>query len=417
MAAAGAGMDAEQMQALQSLLDEPAREHGLLQMIDEDAQKLMGPERAARIRNIGAMPVQALKGTVGQLKELPGVSAVGSLGAKVGQAGMDGLKSGVTLGAPLPASLVGHPVFCFAFFRRTHLTFFSSPSHPGAEVMGKGVDLMGKGASLMADKTLEAASKGAGMVGAGIGVVAEKVLPQFAMEAAIITRDVAMERLTELGKSVEDMLKDPAWKQFARDARNSSKPGFKFWNYYRVQLFYVLITCTFLGGVILMHDPQKPDSLEDAIFMTARRLSHSHKKSAAQRRLPRPPTLPAAVQVSAMSGAGLTTIQMSKMSAFSLRITYFLMLAGGIAFLLVPPVLWRIYQYRRFKPMVQKVLKLRAVRLLPAADAAATPTRYARLSSCSPAAHAPSFPAPPAVSAPGDGLEGGVGGQGHARGL
>lgn len=62
-----------------------------------------------------------------------------------------------------------------------------------------------------------------------------------------------------------------------------------------------------------------------------------------------------------MSGAGLITIPMSQMSNFSLVVHWFLMLGGGIAFLLLPPILWRIYQYRRFKPTVKKVILLREV--------------------------------------------------------
>ena len=86
--------------------------------------------------------------------------------------------------------------------------------------MGKGVDLMGKGVGLVADKTMEAANaslavvgKGVGAVADGVGAVAEKVLPQFALDAAALTKEVAMERLQQMGKSVEEMLKDPAWKQ------------------------------------------------------------------------------------------------------------------------------------------------------------------------------------------------------------
>ena len=62
-----------------------------------------------------------------------------------------------------------------------------------------------------------------------------------------------------------------------------------------------------------------------------------------------------------MSGAGLTTVPMSKMSQFGLGCTFILMLMGGICFLLLPPVLYRLYQYREFKPMVQEVLQLRKV--------------------------------------------------------
>ena len=62
-----------------------------------------------------------------------------------------------------------------------------------------------------------------------------------------------------------------------------------------------------------------------------------------------------------MSGAGLTTVPMSDMSQFGLGCTFILMLMGGICFLLLPPVLYRLYQYREFKPMVQEVLQLRKV--------------------------------------------------------
>jgi hypothetical protein len=62
-----------------------------------------------------------------------------------------------------------------------------------------------------------------------------------------------------------------------------------------------------------------------------------------------------------MSGAGLTTIPMSDMSNFGLGCIFILMLMGGICFLLLPPILYRLYQYREFKPMVQEVLQLRKV--------------------------------------------------------
>ena len=62
-----------------------------------------------------------------------------------------------------------------------------------------------------------------------------------------------------------------------------------------------------------------------------------------------------------MSGAGLTTIPMSDMSDFGLGCIFILMLMGGICFLLLPPILYRLYQYRQFKPMVQEVLELRKV--------------------------------------------------------
>ena len=81
-----------------------------------------------------------------------------------------------------------------------------------------------------------------------------------------------------------------------------------------------------------------------------------------------------------MSGAGLTTIPMSDMSAFGMNCIFILMLMGarelpgrcslraadtprpgGICFLLLPPVLYRLYQYRQFKPMVQEVIELRKV--------------------------------------------------------
>lgn len=62
-----------------------------------------------------------------------------------------------------------------------------------------------------------------------------------------------------------------------------------------------------------------------------------------------------------MSGAGLTTIPMSEMSRFGMGCIFILMLMGGICFLLLPPVLFRLYQYRRYKPLVQEVLVLRRV--------------------------------------------------------
>jgi Trk-type K+ transport system membrane component len=98
-------------------------------------------------------------------------------------------------------------------------------------------------------------------------------------------------------------------------------------------LAYVLGTCTFFGALLLIKDPNPPDNIVDSIFMA----------------------------ISAMSGAGLTTIPMSDMSPFGMGCIFILMLAGGITFLLLPPVLYRLYQYRQFKPMVQEVIQLRKV--------------------------------------------------------
>ena len=95
----------------------------------------------------------------------------------------------------------------------------------------------------------------------------------------------------------------------------------------------MLGTCTFFGAIMLIRDPNPPDNLVDSIFMA----------------------------ISAMSGAGLTTIPMSEMSPFGMGCIFILMLAGGITFLLLPPVLYRLYQYRQFKPMVQEVIELRKV--------------------------------------------------------
>lgn len=51
---------------------------------------------------------------------------------------------------------------------------------------------------------------------------------------------------------------------------NVNKKGFRLWNYYRAQLFYILGSCVFWGGLILLHDPQPPDNVVDAVFMTVR---------------------------------------------------------------------------------------------------------------------------------------------------
>ena len=49
------------------------------------------------------------------------------------------------------------------------------------------------------------------------------------------------------------------------------------------------------------------------------------------------------------------------MSGVGKGVSVLLMLGGGICWLLLPPVLYRLYQYREFKPMVQEVLQLRKV--------------------------------------------------------
>jgi hypothetical protein len=106
---------------------------------------------------------------------------------------------------------------------------------------------------------------------------------------------------------------------------------------------------------MLIKDPNPPDNIVDSIFMTVRpreRCSRPCAPLLTRLRLR---------QISAMSGAGLTTVPMSDMSQFGLGCTFILMLMGGICFLLLPPVLYRLYQYREFKPMVQEVLQLRKV--------------------------------------------------------
>ena len=104
---------------------------------------------------------------------------------------------------------------------------------------------------------------------------------------------------------------------------------------------------------MLMKDPNPPDNLVDSIFMTVCCARRAGSLRSCSRALPS--------QISAMSGAGLTTVPMSKMSQFGLGCTFILMLMGGICFLLLPPILYRLYQYREFKPMVQEVLQLRKV--------------------------------------------------------
>lgn len=94
---------------------------------------------------------------------------------------------------------------------------------------------------------------------------------------------------------------------------------------------------------MLMSDSKPPNNLVDSVFMA----------------------------ISAMSGAGLTTIPMYDVSVFGTVCIYLLMLMGGIAFLLFPPVLYRLHQYRRFKPMVQQVLELRQVIRARAGEAGA----------------------------------------------
>ena len=80
---------------------------------------------------------------------------------------------------------------------------------------------------MVADKTLslslEAATTGVQLVGKGVGAVsntvgsvAERVLPQEMMDAATITKQVAMERIEAAGKAVEELLKDPTWRQARR---------------------------------------------------------------------------------------------------------------------------------------------------------------------------------------------------------
>jgi len=94
-----------------------------------------------------------------------------------------------------------------------------------------------------------------------------------------------------------------------------------------------MLTCLFFSSVMLLQDDQPPNNFVDSFFMA----------------------------ISAMSGAGLTTIPMADITQTGLACIFMLMLAGGITFLLIPPVLYRLYQYRQFKPMVAEVLALRAV--------------------------------------------------------
>ena len=88
-------MATDHLQALQDLLNEPAREQGLLDMIDQDMRE--GPMALQRMRAIGQMPQQAMGQIVGKVQQLPGVEGLTKVGTKVGQAGVDGLKTGEKL--------------------------------------------------------------------------------------------------------------------------------------------------------------------------------------------------------------------------------------------------------------------------------------------------------------------------------
>lgn len=83
-------------------------------------------------------------------------------------------------------------------------------------VAGKGMDMVtgvaGKGLD-MGKEGLNVVGKGVNVVATQVGTVAEKVLPQDLLNAAKVTREVAMERINEAGKAVEDLLKDPTWRQ------------------------------------------------------------------------------------------------------------------------------------------------------------------------------------------------------------
>lgn len=76
-------------------------------------------------------------------------------------------------------------------------------------VAGKGLDLV----TGVGKEGLHVVAKGVDVVANQVGNVAERVLPQDVIAAAKITREVAMERINEAQKAVEDLLKDPAWSQ------------------------------------------------------------------------------------------------------------------------------------------------------------------------------------------------------------
>lgn len=89
--------------------------------------------------------------------------------------------------------------------------------HTGVNVVGKAtVAAAGKGLDLVTGvgkEGLQVVGKGVNMVTNQVGTVAEKVLPQDLIVAAKITREVAMERLNDAQKVVEDLLNDPTWRE------------------------------------------------------------------------------------------------------------------------------------------------------------------------------------------------------------
>ena len=125
-----------------------------------------------------------------------------------------------------------------------------------------------------------------------------------------------------------------------------------FFNYYRTHFAYVMLTCLFFALLMFTQNSRPPNNFVDSIFMAVRQPTPLHLSSSSS---------PPLIQISAMSGAGLTTIPMADITPFGLGCIFCLMLAGGICGLLIPPVLYRLYQYRQFKPMVQEVLELRKV--------------------------------------------------------
>lgn len=91
-------------------------------------------------------------------------------------------------------------------------------------MVGKGVNVVGKATVAVAGKGLDMVTgvgkeglhivgKGVNAVTTQVGNVAEKVLPQDLIDAAKVTREVAMEHINDASKALEDILKDPTWRQ------------------------------------------------------------------------------------------------------------------------------------------------------------------------------------------------------------
>eukprot|EP00960_Hanusia_phi_P003927 115401-Hanusia_phi.AAC.1 len=112
---------------------------------------------------------------------------------------------------------------------------------------------------------------------------------------------------------------------YGTDEHHLQKSIFLRWNFYRSMWTYCLAT-SFIGSIIIFSVDDVP--YIDALFLA----------------------------ISAYTGSGLSTVEMSALSNRTFIMLYVLMNLGGIIFLLLPPMVYRIQAFKTLQPELEAFL-------------------------------------------------------------